>query len=305
MLRSSFTLSNKSSSMKKILLIAGMLACCFGQSIAQKAPKGFSYIPMGMASVNGALIQVDGFYMGQTEVTNGEYRDFLREISLSGDNSLLDICKPDSAQWLTAFTYSYNAPYVDTYHWHPAFKDYPAVNISSEAAVAYCRWRTAKYGEGNVDGKMVKGVYRLPTEAEWVRAARGDHHQWVYTWGDPKGKRDNDKYLRNEKGEFECNFLSNSLEFKAMDTVNIGKKKQANSVLDNYLVTGKVNSYRANLYGIYCMCGNVAEMVESGKLTKGGSFNASAYSVKIDTPAESFSKPSPSVGFRMVFIPSL
>ncbi len=50
----------------------------------------------------------------------------------------------------------------------------PVVKISWDDAVAYCVWL------GNQTGK----AYRLPTEAEWEKAARGGLEQKEYPWGD-------------------------------------------------------------------------------------------------------------------------
>jgi formylglycine-generating enzyme required for sulfatase activity len=52
-------------------------------------------------------------------------------------------------------------------------EDYPVVGVSWFEAVAYCSWLSARTGEG----------YRLPTEAEWEKAARATN-QTRYPWGD-------------------------------------------------------------------------------------------------------------------------
>jgi formylglycine-generating enzyme len=54
---------------------------------------------------------------------------------------------------------------------HP---DQPATGVSWFDATAYCEWLSAKTAK----------LYRLPTEAEWERAARGGLEGRLYTWGD-------------------------------------------------------------------------------------------------------------------------
>ncbi len=51
----------------------------------------------------------------------------------------------------------------------------PVVGVSWYEAVAYCRWLTAALDDGH--------IYRLPTEAEWERAARGERGT-RYPWRD-------------------------------------------------------------------------------------------------------------------------
>jgi len=62
-------------------------------------------------------------------------------------------------------------------HWgDPAFRDpqQPVVATSWFDTAAYCDWLCRSIG----------GCYRLPTEAEWERAARGGFEGALYTWGD-------------------------------------------------------------------------------------------------------------------------
>jgi formylglycine-generating enzyme required for sulfatase activity len=64
-------------------------------------------------------------------------------------------------------------------HWgrgkpHPARLNAPVVHVSARDAEAYCVWLSNQTGHD----------YRLPTEAEWMLAARGGGDQRVYPWGD-------------------------------------------------------------------------------------------------------------------------
>ena len=58
----------------------------------------------------------------------------------------------------------------------PDFNDpsQPVVSVSWFEAAAYCEWLS----------EMCKRQYRLPTESEWERAARGGVESALYVWGD-------------------------------------------------------------------------------------------------------------------------
>lgn len=54
----------------------------------------------------------------------------------------------------------------------PIYDDYPAVQVSWHDAQAYCKWLSESTGK----------LFRLPTEAEWEKAARGTKG-WLFPWG--------------------------------------------------------------------------------------------------------------------------
>ncbi|MBI2901338.1 MAG: SUMF1/EgtB/PvdO family nonheme iron enzyme [Planctomycetes bacterium] len=80
------------------------------------------------------------------------------------------------------------------------WEKWPAIGISWEDAHAYGLWRAKKEGGG--------GMYRLPTSAEWEKAARGvdgrcfpwgDHLDWSFTSG---GESKSGQRLPENIGEF-------------------------------------------------------------------------------------------------------
>ena len=92
-------------------------------------------------------VWVDSFQMAVFPVTRDEYRRFL------------DATNRDRPR-------EWDAPKFGE-------PDQPVVGVSWNDAVVYCLWRSS-------NGELV----RLPTEAEWERAARGRHPASDYPWGD-------------------------------------------------------------------------------------------------------------------------
>jgi len=93
----------------------------------------------------------------------------------------------DFALFLAATGHAAPPNWNDSDFSHP---DQPVVSVSWFEAEKYCEWLSAVSGRG----------YRLATEAEWERAARGGREGALYPWGDePPPQRA--EYLRRWGGE--------------------------------------------------------------------------------------------------------
>lgn len=120
------------------------------------------YIPSGTFRMGGMDVRrapnelpehdvsLDAFWMDQLEVTNAMYGLCVSAGTCSPPQNLKSQRRPE---------------YFD----NPEFKDYPVIYVTWGQAKAYCEWA----------GR------RLPTEAEWERAGRGDDFR-TFPWGEDK-----------------------------------------------------------------------------------------------------------------------
>jgi sulfatase modifying factor 1 len=105
-----------------------------------------------------------------------------------------------------------------------SYKDmlnHPVVHVTHRDAKAYARWADA----------------RLPNEAEWEFAARGDQPKARYPWGDDEPDDEFGIYCNIWQGQF----------------------PNINTVKDGHYGTAPVDSFEPNDYGLYNLSGNVWE----------------------------------------------
>lgn len=242
----------------------------------------------------------NNLYVWPYEVSNGFYNEFLASLRTT-DSIEAQKCMPKSEAWREVLAYA--DPFVTYYASHPAYVDYPVVNITQTDAEHFCTWLTEKYNE-DPKRKYSKVAFRLPTLAEWEQiASRGDSNN-MYPWGY--------KYIRDGKGQFMLNCTVIPIEcvreiedgFYAVDTTCRQQRRNAQvagSLNDNAFVTAPVESFVPADNGLFNLSGNVAEMVAEG-VAKGGSWNSLPYYCQIWTEPEftDNEKPSPMVGFRFV-----
>ena len=147
------------------------------------------------------IVYVDAFYMDKYEVTNAQYAAFLNN------------AKKKESEHRMSFGFYYRGqikPINGKFYVRPGYENHPVGGVTWYGAMAYTAWV----------GK------RLPTEAEWEKAARGGLIDKNYPWGDTYDSR------------------------KANDNIN------------DYTADGDttvVGNYPANGYGLYDMAGNVSE----------------------------------------------
>ena len=177
--------------------------------ISEKDGMTLLYVPAGefeMGSENGVngderpvhTVYLNAFWIDLTEVTNNMYAKCME----AGG------CAPPS---------SIRSRTRESYYGNPEFNEYPVINVRWDDAKTYCEWA----------GR------RLPTEAEWEKAASWDEKnqkKYIYPWGNEA-----DCSLANYYDDG-CNWVG--------DTTEVGDYESGRSP-----------------YGPYDMAGNVFEIV--------------------------------------------
>jgi len=186
----------------------------------QQAPPNMVYVPPGAFQMGGLSaerekpihsVYLDGFYMDTHAVTNSEFAEFLdHEGNESEEGGVrIDLASPFCLIDRTG----------STYRAREGFERYPVVMVTWYGAREYARWR----------GK------RLPTEAEWEKAALGGIDGRTYPWGEAPPS-------------IQCNWLG---------------YQGVNGYLRPDFYHGRgplpVGLFPSNEYGLYDLAGNVWE----------------------------------------------
>ena len=231
-------------------------------------------------------------HIGKFEVTNGEYNLFLKNLKQSKNYELYYKCMIDSTRWSSVFPTAYHDPMIDFYHHHPAYDNYPVVNISYEGAVAYCKWLTVQYNQQHPEEKYVS--FRLPTEQEWRYAAGSKNEKAITSFP-------NDNILTSNPNIKELKalgkFTKDGVSIPICYLGNI--KTDSGYQADGGFHTTNVTSYPPNALGIYNTFGNVAEMTSTKGVIKGGSW-ADLFSECTFDKNATYSATDPRVGFRIM-----
>jgi formylglycine-generating enzyme required for sulfatase activity len=166
------------------------------------------------------IVYLDAFYMDIYEVTNAQYQEFVRATGRKEPVGL-----------------SYNiynlseSPTQGFRPWQDAnFNGYkqPVVCVSYDDAQAYAKWA----------GK------RLPTEAEWEKAARNKRANQDFSWGNTWSPPNRIANFRDE----------------AFKRLTRSTESIISNYDDGYAYTSPAGEYAPNAYGLFDIDGNVAEI---------------------------------------------
>ncbi len=169
-------------------------------------------------------VQLDGFWIARYEVTNAVFARFVEETGYLTDAETSGfgwVFDQSTGRWNQTPEIDWQHPYGPESDLQ-GLMDHPVVHVSWNDALAYCQWAGC----------------RLPTEAEWEKAARGVEGG-MYPWGN-------------------TSVAGNLLNFADR---NLAVDWADNDADDGYQYTAPVGTYPAGAspYGVMDMAGNVWE----------------------------------------------
>jgi formylglycine-generating enzyme required for sulfatase activity len=275
--------------------------------------------------IDGSMKVIRGtLYAGKTEVTNLEYNVFLSHLLNNNQTSLFNEYKPDISRFNGSellFFKAYHSQQTDANRAIETFDDYPILNISHEAAVAYCKWLTESYNSAKGKKKYKKVIFRLPELKEWQIAALGypgfqswvveENNVEVFVPDNPVDEVGKTKKVIPVKGNEilypwygAYNYRNKPQNKRSCWMGNFKVPEQSLSCVklraggDGYVFSGNVATYFPNGMGLYDVVGNVSEMLKDEGKACGGSWNHSPEESTIMS-VNSYSATSGAVGFRL------
>lgn len=221
---------------------------------APPAPTDMAYIPAGT------------FQMGDTFLTDGS-TDELPVHSVHISAFFMDKFEVSREKWVDAYTWAIGHGYDFAHSGSFKAVNHPVHTINWYDTVKWCNARSEKegltpcyytdagqttvYRSGslsltNANVKWTANGYRLPTEAEWEKAARGGLNAKRFPWGDTISQT-------------QANYYGSTSSYN----YDLGPNgyNPIGSIGGTSPATSPVSSFAANGYGLYDMSGNIWEWV--------------------------------------------
>lgn len=171
-------------------------------------------------------VNVARFAMGKTEITRGQFAEFVKKTKYNAGDKCWTLeegkVEERSGSWRELYYAQDNSYPVGCINWHDA--------------QAYTEWLSRTTGK----------QYRLPTEAEWEYAARGNTSTSRH-WG--------------ENPDEVCAY-ANTADQTAQAQIRGASSWWVHNCTDGFVYTAPAGSFKANAFGLKDVLGNVWEWTQ-------------------------------------------
>ena len=206
-------------------------------------------------------VWLDAFYMDKYEVTNQQYADALNWAYAQGGQITVAsgvVYKYNSG---TSFPYCHTTTSLgslsritwdgSTFGVVAGYENHPMVLVSWYGTLAFCNWRGAMearllaYDLSTWECNFSANSYRLPTESEWEKAARGGAAGHRFPWSDSD-------FIQHARANY---YSSTTYAYDTSPT----RHYHPTFAVGSPPHTSPVGYFASNAYGLYDMAGNVWE----------------------------------------------
>ncbi|MFN8283415.1 MAG: SUMF1/EgtB/PvdO family nonheme iron enzyme [Chitinophagales bacterium] len=255
---------------------------------------------------NGIRIN-DTLFIDETEVTNLDWQEYFYWTKrIYGDSVAKSKCGINEDLWILDTIQVYGGPMKKYYFSHPAYMTYPAIGISYQQAVEYCKWREDRVYEMSLTKNKII-PFPATTDSNHVFIIDG------FLNGTYKCEiKNKNKLLEIPIYKYRLPTLE---EFKTIEqdgyasylksinsNTKIKRYRYSKSIIDSSDITditSDVHSNYPNKLGIFNLTQNVSEMTNIEGIAYGG--NWTMKEIPKDYTA-AYSEPTIWLGFRCIAI---